>query len=368
MTSDSVPPRFHDGLQSAPHWIDVVVHEKYLYLYKGADVFAKYPYANIHVKNDWSDTNGGMFGFDDHPDAGLAINQKDMFIKIQSHLDVRKRASYRIPLYVPHLVIAGVLSVLALFVMWPALSRLSSLITHFVPASFEQRLGEEGIAEMKKEFPVCHDTAAQASLQKIVDYLAKATGDPAIRPEIYIFRTTEENAFTLPGNKMAVLGGFLSHAASENEVAGVLAHEVGHMVKHDSLEAFVEAEGINGLAMIMGGSGEYGNATRVAGFIQSLNYSRTKELAADDYGAHLLLRAGYSPSGLSSFLKRTQEEEKSEVIKALDKFDFLSTHPGTKERLQRIANIPTPSSYTSRLTEAEFQHLKVACALHKGAE
>ena len=356
-----VPPRFHDGIQSSPHWVDVVVHEEYLYLYKGSDVFATYPYAAIYVRSDWSDTNGAIFGFDNQPDAGLSINQKELFLSIQEHLHNGKKSSYRIPLHASHLIAIGLISIGVLFASLPMLSGLATLITYFIPPSLENHMGDLAISEMEKEFPACSDKEALASLQKITHRLTQASGTPTLSPELHLFHTAEINAFTLPGNKMAVLSGFLSNAASENEIAGVLAHEMGHMIKRDSLETFVESQGANALAIIAGGSNTYSDATKMAAFIQTMSYSRKKEFAADDYGAHLLIQAGYSPSGLSSFLKRTQDEETSPLLKALDKFEFLSTHPNTQERIQRIENISAPISYTPQLTMAEFSHLKVAC-------
>ncbi len=358
----SVPPRFHDGIQSSPHWVEVVTGEEGITLYKESDIFARYPYSEIFVRSDWSDCNGAIFGFNDHPDAGLSINQKDLFCRIQSRLHAQKRASYRIPLHTPHLIAIAILSGAALYFSLPLLSVLSGSVAHMVPLSAEKRLGDWALTAMEKDFPVCTDKEAVASLQKISNRLSLASGDTALVPDIHLYKTSLVNAFTLPGQKMAVLGGFLQNATSENEIAGVLAHEMGHMAKRDALEAFVESQGISVLAAMIGGSGAYGDAAKTAALFQSLSYSRKKEFAADAFGADLLTRAHYTTAGLSDFLEKSKSINNNGINKVLEHVDILSTHPNTDERIRRIKAMPSLRDYTPQLTQAEFLHLKSACA------
>ena len=216
------------------------------------------------------------------------------------------------------------------------------------------------INQMEIEYKKCDEPSAEASLQKILTRLAASTGEKNIHPQIYLFKSTTANAFSLPGQKIAVLSAFLNDATSENEIAAVMAHEMGHMVKRDSLEMYIESQGLGVITGLIGSSGSYGSVAQFGSFMQSMNYSRKKEFMADEYGTKLLVKSQYSPAGLSSFLSRMDKEQQSGLLgQSTEYLEFLSTHPDTKERVKRIGTYPT--KYKASLTQAEFLKLKNAC-------
>lgn len=321
-----------------------------------------WPYTKVFVKEDWHDVTGAILGFKDNLDAGLAIHDHRHFITIQKRLSGRNKASFILPTQYRYLFLMTIGAVLSGFLLFPLLSHLSGFVTFLIPYSIEKKLGDIVLVDMANEFKPCDDKNAIASLQKITDRLYASLENKNIQPQIHLFRSHASNAFSLPGGKIAVLSEFLGDAKSENEVAAVLAHEMGHMVKRDSLEAFVESQGLSLIAGMIGSSGAYGGVAEFASLMQAMNYSRKKEFAADEFGTKLLIKSGYSPKGLSAFLYRMDKQD-GFISEAMKYVEFLSTHPDTKERIKRIEKINSSEKYRPSLTSEEFTKLQKACSI-----
>jgi len=112
--------------------------------------------------------------------------------------------------------------------------------------------------------------------------------------------------------------------------------------------------------MFAGGS-SYSNVADMAIGLSTLSYSRSKELAADDYAKDLLQKAGYGTEGIISFLSRLKEESPDLLQTIEDKFSFLSTHPTTVERIKRLQTEKSITPQKQILTKEEFSQLKNAC-------
>jgi predicted Zn-dependent protease len=145
------------------------------------------------------------------------------------------------------------------------------------------------------------------------------------------------NAFALPGGQVFITFGLLRLLDSEDEVAGVLGHEIGHVVGRHSNEQMAKAQLSQGLvsAVVMAGGNDYGmTAGQIAQFVTQLKntaYGRGDELEADQLGVRFMKRAGYDPHALIRVM---------EVLKkaAGDRAppEFLSTHPDPDNRIERI--------------------------------
>jgi len=354
-------PRFLDGLTSRPQTVTFALTEQSLILYHNGQSIAVWVLANIRVKEDWDDSIGAILGYKDSPDAGLIIQNKKEFESIQRRLPRRHQTTFIVPSHYRSILVMAIGAVACGFLLFPLLGQLAGLATILVPQSAEKKFGQVLIEDMATEYTPCDDKIASLNLQKIADRLGAATGQKDLKADIHIFKSSEANAFSLPGQKIAVLSGFLNDATSENEIAAVMAHEMGHMAKRDALEAFIESQGLGIVTGLMGSSGSYGGVAQITSFMHLMNYSRKKEFAADEYGAKLLLKAGYSPQGLSSFLERVDKEEANDLGASKEYLEILSTHPDTKERVKRIHQISNKSEFKTSLTPDEFTQLKNAC-------
>lgn len=356
--------RYLDGVTSQSRDVTLSITDQSVIISDDTAARATWPYSKIFVKEDWVNPTGVILGFKDNLDASLIIHNIQEFQNIQRKLPRRHQASFVIPTQYRYLLLMVIGAVAAAYLLFPAVSHLAHLTSFLIPKSVEVKLGQLVVDEMANEFAQCEDKAALASLQKITKRLTVASGEKDANPQIYLFKSSEPNAFSLPGQKIAVLSAFLNDASSENEIAAVMAHEMGHMAKRDSLEAYIQSQGIGIIVSLISSSGSYGGVAEFASFMQSMNYSRQKEFRADEYGAKLLMKAGYSPEGLSSFLLRADKKEGIGLLgKSAEYVEFLSTHPDTKERVSRIKSYTKKSAVTasSSLTQTEFLSLKNAC-------
>ena len=355
-------PRYLDGTSSIAQSVKLSMTDQSLIITSEDKSPVIWPYTKVFVKEDWHDVTGAILGFKDNLDAGLAIHDNRHFMTIQKRLSKRSKASFIIPTQYRYLFLMIFGAIISLFLLFPLLGHLSSFVTFLIPYSIEKKLGDVVLVEMADEFKPCDDKQAVASLQKITDRLYNSLDNKDIKPEIHLFKSYSPNAFSLPGGKIAVLSELLVDAKSENEIAAVLAHEMGHMVKRDSLEAFVESQGLSLIAGMIGSSGAYGGVAEFASLMQAMNYSRKKEFAADEFGTRLLIKAGYSPKGLSAFLNRMDRED-SGISKIIKYVEFLSTHPDTKERIRRIDKVGGSEKYSPSLTGDEFKNLQRPCSI-----
>lgn len=355
MSSDS-HPQYLDGVSSKKNIVQISLTDQSLVIQTEGATLAVWNYGHISVKEDWVDQTGAILGYQDTPDAALIIRQKSEFDQITQKLPRRNRASFLIPSGYRYLFLFLLASVAVVMFALPLFGQLASMMSYLIPQSVERSFGELIISDMGREYKPCEDKQVLASLEKITDRLLKVADTEYKEVDIRLFHSDTANAFSVPGQKIAILSAFLHEAESENEVAGVLAHEIGHMVKRDSLEAFVQAQGLNMMAIMIGSSGSYGGVAELASYMQAMNYSRKKEFMADEFAVALLDKANYSSKGLSSFLGRIMEKDERELS-----LELLSTHPDTVERIDRINRAKGHKNSQLSLTQEEFKYLQKAC-------
>jgi len=149
------------------------------------------------------------------------------------------------------------------------------------------------------------------------------------------------NAFALPGGDVVVTDGLVELATSPQQVAAVVAHELGHVAHRHGLRNMVQASIL--AALVSYWTGDFSSlATAGATAVLSAAYSRDFEREADDYGAELLKRDGQSPMLLAEMLDALTKQAVKEgdlSAEAAEKghwSDYLSSHPATAERIERL--------------------------------
>jgi predicted Zn-dependent protease len=178
-----------------------------------------------------------------------------------------------------------------------------------------------------------------------------------------ILNTPVVNAFALPGGFVYITRGLLALANNEAEVAGVLAHEIGHVTARHGAERQSRATGIGllgALAGILTGSGAVQQLGQQVGGLYIAGYSRDQEHEADQLGVKYLGLAGYPREAMADFLKRMQAQ--TEYSKKLagnegkeSQFDFFASHPHTEDRVARAVG---SASANADNVEREFGESK----------
>jgi predicted Zn-dependent protease len=241
---------------------------------------------------------------------------------------------------------------------------LADRIAPHLPVAMEIRLGDAIDAQVRqtldpskgrKPFECTAGGAPQAAFEKLMASLEGAADLP-LPLRTLVVRSPEVNAITLPGGRVYVFNGLLAKAQTVDELAGVIAHELGHVAHRDGTKAVLQTAGLSLLfGMLLGDVTGGGVAVYAARTLLETAYSRKAEAAADDFGARLVYKLGGDPRALGAILVRISGQPGTVP-------HFLLDHPEAQERASAIARIGQPSPMKALLTQAEWRALKGICA------
>ncbi|NVJ22203.1 MULTISPECIES: M48 family metallopeptidase [Myxococcus] len=212
-----------------------------------------------------------------------------------------------------------------------------ALAKTFVSDEQEEDIGKQVKAELeqKEKIKYVEDPTIVEYVRNLsAPIIKQATKDrPGVKWKINVIDDPKTvNAFATPGGYLYVYTGLILAADTEAELAGVMAHEAGHVVGRHSARAMVNQMGLQTVTQLALGQNP-GAAAQVAAQLVGggamLAHSRSEELEADEYGARYSSGAGFDPKGLISFFQKLQAQEGSTpgVMK------WLSTHPTNKQRI-----------------------------------
>jgi len=244
---------------------------------------------------------------------------------------------------------------------------LATRVTPLVPIAVEQKLGDAVDGQIRATLDTKHlgaafvcgsganGAAGRAALDKLVGRLQAAAALP-YPLRVDVVRRPDFNAFALPGGHIYVFQGLIDRAQSPDELAGVLAHEIGHVAHRDGTRTVLQAAGLSFLFGMMLGDFVGGGAVVIAAkTVVRSSYSRRVEAAADIYSVSLMRKVGADPRALAVILARVTAD-KDEGIK------ILADHPDTKDRVVAINAIAPTGATTPLLGAADWAALKQICA------
>ncbi len=218
----------------------------------------------------------------------------------------------------------------------PALAKWTAF---HLPIRIEERLGEAVLEQLDEQILESSELSDERRFELRALYIDYAqTAVPGFVPNLE-FRSRPGprgiNAFALPGGTIVLLDGLVEHAENDGQILGVLGHELGHVVQKHSMRQLLQLSGIALMANAIWGdfSNVVANVPLVLG---TLSYSREFEREADDFARNYLLINNSSPDFLASFFEVMLRIE----AKQPGKPDFLSSHPPTSERIERLRTAP----------------------------
>jgi Zn-dependent protease with chaperone function len=221
----------------------------------------------------------------------------------------------------------------------------------------EWRLGDVADGQVKALFggKVCDNSAGQAAFTKLVNAIRVAAGMNS-SVESAVLSSSIPNAFALPGGKVYLFRGLLAKAENADEIAGVLAHELGHLRHRDGTRNLIYNGGTSFLiGLLFGditGSGALIFASRS---LVTASYSRDAEHNADTFSIDVMHALGRSPKPMGELLFRVTGKEANKSI------SILASHPLTEDRLKRMNSEDRPPSQPPLLTLQEWTSLKAIC-------
>jgi Zn-dependent protease with chaperone function len=226
-----------------------------------------------------------------------------------------------------------------------------------MPQAFERRLGDVADGQIRALFggKACDAPAGQAAFTKLVNALRVAAAmDTSV--ESAVLSSPIANAFALPGGRVYLFGGLLAKAENPDEIAGVLAHELGHLRHRDGTRNLIRNGGTSFLiGLLFGditGSGALVFASRS---LFTASYSREAEQNADTFSIEVMHALGRSPKPMGELLFRVTGRQADKGL------SILASHPLTEDRLARMNHEDRPPSGPELLTPQEWRSLKAIC-------
>lgn len=227
------------------------------------------------------------------------------------------------------------------------MDHVSAVVAKKVPVEWEQTLGTSTLAQYRVNKDFLDDKQAQQLLDPLTNDLIAALPNSRYTYHFYIVHDASLNAFALPGGKVVIHSSLVLNAESAEELLGVLAHEITHVEAQHGIRNVIGSAGLYVIAGAIFGdvSGILAVAAGAAPLLLSQRYSRGFETESDVEGFKLLQKANINPRGLASFFDKLMKEEESlldniedsdtrDVLE--DALGFLSTHPASEARIQKL--------------------------------
>jgi hypothetical protein len=350
--------RFFDGRIAKPRSVTLAVRATEIEMLdeSGASV-AIWPFSHVRVADQNAVSGAYVLRLEPDHAARLEIAAgPELEALLADHPQLKRwRARERTGL-LKSFVLWGTVGAVVCALLYLGWTRASVLIAAWIPPSWEDRIG----AQVERAwFPPdrrCSGADGLKALQALADRIWQGSerGDePGNGVKLFVIKQADPNAFAVPGHRIVVFSGLIDHAQSPEMVAGVVAHEMGHVDLHHPMRGLIHQLGLGAaLTMIFGDSS-------VAGLGQlalALSYSRDMEREADKRGIELLQKAGIRADGMSAFFGIIKSDvEKGKVHKLPE---FLSSHPDLDARIAATAQPPTGAP---AMSEADWQALRKVC-------
>ena len=315
------------------------------------------------------------------PGASLFVVGPDFAAELLKRAPHLSTGSLRWQYAKPGLIVTAAL-VLIVGAVWLFNLSPARTIAGWLPEAARVRLGQQVVTSMASDRRVCHTPEGRAALDKMTTRLSAVSG--AERPfNVVVVDWSLLNAFAAPGSQILLTRELIKGAKSPDEVAGVLAHEMGHGLELHPETGIVRAIGMSAAIELMTG-GSSGTLANAGASPAQLSYTRQAEREADAHAIRILKAAKVSPKGLGEFFERVAKLEisdakkdagkddkksKSEKDKSSAKDDAFSsyfnseifrTHPHSVERAELIKSQAVYDA-TPTLTAAEWKALQAIC-------
>jgi len=211
----------------------------------------------------------------------------------------------------------------------------------------EKKLGKKIILEMEKRVEWVRDLTLQTFINRVGHSLVVQAGPTPFEFKFYLINGTDPNAYAIPGGHIFLTTGLLILTENEQEVAGVLSHEISHVMARHVAQMIERSKRLNIASMaaiiagvLLGGGGKASEAVAMTAMAATealtLKYTREMEVEADQSSLQYMVRAGYDPNGLITFMNKIY---KLSLTSGPRVPTYLSTHPAIEDRISLMENL-----------------------------
>lgn len=317
----------------------------------GGRPFERWKQAELFIMASRKDTlRIGSTG--DMPGARLVVEGREDVEQIRVQLPslAHHRAADRLrQVRLIGLSMAAMMSVILAYLYGVPL--LSGRVVEMISPQWEAQLGETVAEQVAEHFgagagglELCDPNPESIANLAIAEFAQRAleTIETPFDIRIAVVRSDVPNAFALPGGRIYFFEGLLREAVSGDEFAGVLAHEIGHVIHRHGMEQLVASAGTGLLVgFVLGDITGISVAGALGSMLIDSRFSREHELAADRFARDVAVRLGFDALALADLLDRVAEDDGFSRALAL-----LSTHPLTDDRRHAL-EVDTDSPATS---------------------
>lgn len=365
--STSGPGIFFDGVAGTRHQVTIDLDRAVVI--RGAvdgDMLARWPYDELEPMSG----PAGMLrlGRVGSPlPARLEVRDAAFAAAVRARaggLDRRTAANRRGRVKIVGWSIAAVASLVGLGIF--GVPAIASRLAPLVPLTAEHRLGRAVDAQVRQMLDTgksgkpfecgaaVSELAGRVALDKMIGRL-EAAAALAIPLRVTVARRREANAFALPGGTIYLFEGLIDKVDRPDELAGVIAHEIGHVAHRDGTRSVLQSAGLSFLfGMVLGDFVGGGAVILAARSVLSSAYSREVEAAADRFSVDLMSRIGGDGRALGVVLER--------IAGAIEPgIPVLADHPETNARVLAISGMAAPGSGAALLDGPEWTALKRIC-------
>jgi len=324
---------FNDGKTAARHQVAVRLDATGLRIASEvADVTRHWPYGELRAVDPPREGRPFRIACRTDPDARLTLPN----LALVQDLQYQAPQLFQTGLKRPNVrrnagIIILVLLSLGLF-LWQGLPRISAPLARLIPLEWAHDLGLTFRGRLLSGARICTEGPGAAALSRLTNRL---TAKMEVAPPLTVVVADRDmvNAFALPGGHIVVLRGLLEKAGGPNEVAAVLAHEIGHVSERHPTQTAIRVLGVGLIADLLTGDGSaiVEAISELGGALLLMNYSRDMERQADAAGREYLRRAGLSPNAMAKFFSRLHKATPAGAANSLA--GYFSSHPPLEARV-----------------------------------
>jgi predicted Zn-dependent protease len=205
----------------------------------------------------------------------------------------------------------------------------------------EVEVGRKIARRVEEELSVVADEPLQQRVRSIGERIAAVCDRRELVYHFAVVAEEEVNAFSLPGGYVFINDGLIKEASNDDELAGVIAHEVAHVTARHAVKRYESQLGLQiiQLATLAAKRGDAAGGVGLTAHIAQLAYARQDELEADRLGVKYLKAAGFDPKGMLAFLEKLQELNRDKpryLPRGVVRPHYAMTHPYVPERILAV--------------------------------
>lgn len=203
------------------------------------------------------------------------------------------------------------------------------------------------------EYPVIENNAADTALQTITRRLVDQLDSSKYKYQFTIIKSKEINAFTIPGGNIFIFSGLIEMTESPEELAAVLAHEIGHAEKRHVVSKLVKQLSMTAIIGILSG-GDPSMLMQVLKDVVGNTFDRGQEEEADRFALELLEKSSISPKSLARFFERLNENNLD-----YDKnLEILMTHPHNDNRINEVRKYKIKNNFEAKAFDLDWERVR----------